>query len=179
MDEKAELFFATIPETPLGPIGVAASLKGLVALEIGVTDAGQWACPERGRRGARYSLSGSLPPVGLVPFPVREQLEQYFAGKLRAFDLPIDQDHFTPFQKIVLPRVMAVPYGETRTYGEIAAEVGRPAAARAVGRANATNPLAIIIPCHRLVGADGSLRGYAGGLALKAWLLALEHNAHG
>jgi O-6-methylguanine DNA methyltransferase len=162
----ADFWIELIPQTPLGPIGVAASSKGLVALEIGVTDVVHW--------GARYSHWGPAVPDGRVPFPAAAQLAAYFAGTLRQFDLPADPGIFTPFQRRVLPLVSAVPYGETRTYGGIAAEMGRPGAARAVGRANAANPLAIIIPCHRLVGADGGLRGYAGGLHLKRWLLDHE-----
>jgi methylated-DNA-[protein]-cysteine S-methyltransferase len=145
---------------------MAASERGLVAVAIGVADEVQW--------GARYSHWGSAAPGGRVPFAVADQLAAYFAGTLRQFDLPVDPGIFTPFQRRVLPLVSAVPYGETRTYGQIAAALGNPRAQRAVGRANATNPLAIIIPCYRLVGADGGLRGYAGGLHLKRWLLDHE-----
>jgi AraC family transcriptional regulator, regulatory protein of adaptative response / methylated-DNA-[protein]-cysteine methyltransferase len=104
---------------------------------------------------------------------LRQQLDQYFSGRRQSFDLPLSL-HSTAFNQKVWRQVVTIPYGQTRTYGQIAAEIHSPLAVRAVGRANGLNPLAIIIPCHRLVGADGSLRGYGGGLERKQALLALE-----
>ena len=101
------------------------------------------------------------------------QLEEYFAGNRKQFDLPLAPKG-TDFQKRVWKALTDIPYGETRTYGEIAAAVGSPKAARAVGMANNKNPLGIIVPCHRVVGADGKLVGYAGGMEKKEWLLNLE-----
>lgn len=101
------------------------------------------------------------------------QLEEYFAGKRKNFDLPLAPKG-TDFQKKVWKALTDIPYGETRTYGEIAAVVGNPKAARAVGMANNKNPIGIIVPCHRVVGADGKLVGYAGGMEKKEWLLNLE-----
>lgn len=103
-------------------------------------------------------------------------LREYFAGRRRAFPLEIAWGALPPFQRKVLQATAAIPYGETRTYGQVAAAVGKPRAARAVGRALATNPMPIVIPCHRVVSADGRLRGYSGlgGLTTKARLLALE-----
>jgi methylated-DNA-[protein]-cysteine S-methyltransferase len=101
------------------------------------------------------------------------QLREYFAGQRRAFDVPV-APRGTPFQRAVWDAMVAIPYGETRTYQELATALGRPAAARAVGRASAGNPIPIVIPCHRLVGRDGSLRGFGGGLPLKRVLLDLE-----
>ena len=101
------------------------------------------------------------------------ELRDYFAGTLRSFTAPLDL-RGTPFQRAVWKAVFAVPFGETRGYGEIAVALGKPAAARAVGHANGSNPLPIIVPCHRLVGADGALRGYGGGLPIKRWLLEHE-----
>lgn len=101
------------------------------------------------------------------------QLEEYFAGKRREFDLPL-QPQGTDFQKSVWQALREIPYGETASYGEIAAKIGNPKACRAVGMANNRNPIAIIIPCHRVVGAKGALTGYAGGLDKKEYLLKLE-----
>lgn len=104
------------------------------------------------------------------------QLAEYFAGSRRAFALPLTA-RGTAFQRAVWSALAAIPFGETRTYGELAEALGRPSAVRAVGGANARNPLSIVVPCHRVVGGDGSLTGYAGGLAAKEWLLAHERGA--
>ena len=101
------------------------------------------------------------------------QLEEYFAGIRAGFSLPLAPQG-TDFQKAVWRQLEAIPYGETRTYGQIAAALGKPKASRAVGGANHNNPIAIVIPCHRVIGANGSLTGYAGGLDLKEKLLHLE-----
>lgn len=103
----------------------------------------------------------------------KKQLDEYFAGERKAFDLPLAPKG-TDFQQKVWQALTEIPYGETRTYGEIAARVGNPKAARAVGMANNKNPIGIIIPCHRVVGAKGRLVGYAGGMEKKEWLLELE-----
>jgi methylated-DNA-[protein]-cysteine S-methyltransferase len=102
-----------------------------------------------------------------------EQLNEYFAGVRRAFSLPLDA-RGTPFQRAVWDALCEIPYGETRTYGQIAAAIGKPNAARAVGAACHTNPIAILIPCHRVVGASGALTGYAAGVEIKEYLLTLE-----
>ena len=104
------------------------------------------------------------------------QLEQYFAGERTEFDLDLDLDG-TPFEQRVWEEVRAIPYGHTATYAEIARRIGRPGASRAVGRANGRNPIAVIVPCHRVVGSDGSLTGYAGGIEMKRALLDLERRA--
>lgn len=106
----------------------------------------------------------------------RTQLAEYFAGQRRTFDLPLTLDG-TAFQRAVWQALRDIPYGETRPYGVLAVALGRPNAARAVGLANGKNPLSIIVPCHRLVGSDGSLTGYGGGLARKRYLLDLERGA--
>lgn len=102
-----------------------------------------------------------------------EQLRAYFAGQRRSFDLPLRMQG-TDFQLAVWRALLTIPYGETRSYAQIAAQIGRPKACRAVGLANGQNPLAIIVPCHRVIGADGSLTGYGGGLDMKRLLLDLE-----
>ncbi|WP_069886103.1 methylated-DNA--[protein]-cysteine S-methyltransferase [Streptomyces luteocolor] len=104
------------------------------------------------------------------------QLAAYFAGELTEFDLPLRLDG-TPFQRTVWHELRRIPYGETRTYGELAEALGRPGASRAVGLANGKNPIGVIVPCHRVVGADGSLTGYGGGLDRKQRLLAFEGGA--
>jgi methylated-DNA-[protein]-cysteine S-methyltransferase len=104
------------------------------------------------------------------------QLEQYFAGERTGFDVTLELVG-TPFERRVWEEVRAIPYGETATYAEIARRIGRPDACRAVGRANGRNPIAVIVPCHRVVGSDGSLTGYAGGIEMKRALLDLERGA--
>jgi methylated-DNA-[protein]-cysteine S-methyltransferase len=103
----------------------------------------------------------------------RRQLEAYFAGELRDFELEL-APRGTPFQLQVWSALRTIPYGTTASYGEIARAVGTPTAARAVGGANNRNPIAIVVPCHRVIGAGGALTGYGGGLPRKRWLLALE-----
>jgi len=105
---------------------------------------------------------------------MREQLEAYFAGERVEFDLPLNLDEATPFQRTVWQRLLEIPYAETISYGELAAQLGKPTAARAVGAANGRNPIAIIVPCHRVIGSAGSLTGYAGGLERKRFLLRHE-----
>ena len=107
---------------------------------------------------------------------VMVQIDAYMHKELNIFDIPINWDMMTPFQQTTLRAVNAIPYGETRSYGEIAAQIGQPQAQRAVGRANATNPIPLIIPCHRVIGHDGSLRGYGSGdgIKTKRWLLDFE-----
>jgi methylated-DNA-[protein]-cysteine S-methyltransferase len=103
----------------------------------------------------------------------RVELDEYFAGRRTSFDIPLDP-RGTPFQRVVWEALRAIPFGKTRSYGDLAAAIGRPKASRAVGAANGQNPIAIVIPCHRVIGADGSLTGYGGGMARKEWLLRHE-----
>ena len=104
---------------------------------------------------------------------VIDQLESYFAGERQSFDVPFEM-RGTPFQKSVWQQLLTIPYGETRSYGQLAQQIGNPAASRAVGAANGRNPLSLIVPCHRVIGAGGTLTGYAGGLDCKNYLLQLE-----
>jgi methylated-DNA-[protein]-cysteine S-methyltransferase len=109
-----------------------------------------------------------------APFAsVSSQLDEYFAGRRREFDVPMTL-HGNEFELRVWRELLAIPYAETTSYGDIARRIGRPGAARAVGVANARNPIAVIVPCHRVIGADGSLTGYGGGLPNKRFLLDLE-----
>jgi methylated-DNA-[protein]-cysteine S-methyltransferase len=104
---------------------------------------------------------------------VREQLAEYFAGERQTFDVPLAMEG-TEFQRAVWSALREIPYGETTSYGELARRLGRPEASRAVGAANGSNPIAVIVPCHRVIGADGSLTGFGGGLERKRTLLDLE-----
>ena len=108
----------------------------------------------------------------------RQQLEAFFAGELQAFDLPLHMSG-TPFQKQVWQGLLTIPYGTTISYAELAARIGRPGASRAVGAANGRNPIGIIVPCHRVIGANGSLTGYGGGLDRKEWLISHEASVLG
>lgn len=154
--------------TRLGPIWVAAGSQGLRVVTVpGGTREACLRLIERHSPGATLVDGGPLVEQAIA------ELEAYLAGRLRRFSVPLDLIG-TEFQRRVWEAVAAIPYGETATYQEIAVRIGRPRAARAVGAANAANPLAIVIPCHRLVGSDGSLTGYGGGLAMKRILLDLE-----
>ncbi|MBT7071520.1 MAG: methylated-DNA--[protein]-cysteine S-methyltransferase [Anaerolineae bacterium] len=102
------------------------------------------------------------------------QLREYLDGTRKQFNIQIDWSLLRSFQREALLATFAIPYGHTTTYGDLAQQLGRPRSARAIGRAEATNPMPIIIPCHRVLGADGKLRGYGGGLHVKKWLLQLE-----
>ena len=123
------------------------------------------------------------PQEGWQPDPtafdaVRHQLDAYFCGDLRAFSVPLDI-HGTEFQKKIWALLAAIPYAETRSYGEIARTLGTPGASRAVGAANGANPLPIILPCHRVIGRSGALTGFGGGLSTKTWLLQHEASMAG
>ena len=124
----------------------------------------------------RLSRPGEEGPTALLEETAR-QLREYFAGQRREFDLPL-RLRGTAFQMQVWQALQAIPYGEVRTYGEIARAIGKPKACRAVGMANHHNPISIIVPCHRVVGAGGSLTGYGGGLENKRFLLELEKRNH-
>ena len=149
-----------VVDGPLGPMTVVAQDGALAGLYL----SGQRHRPPVDRLGERDDAT--LPGL-------QEQLGAYFAGQLRTFDVPLAAVG-TPFQAEVWAALRAVPYGATTTYGALAATIGRPSAVRAVGAANGRNPVCLVVPCHRVVGADGSLTGYAGGLDRKRALLALE-----
>lgn len=163
------LFIGKIAHDRLGEVWVAVGEKGLAAVKIHTT--GQ----AFARMLAERWSAQVFPDEGRTA-EARSQLAAYLQGERKQFDIEIDWSVMTPFQEKVLRATCAIPRGETRSYGEIAAAVGNPRAARAVGRAQATNPMPLVIPCHRVIGADGGLHGYggAGGLQTKAWLLELE-----
>jgi methylated-DNA-[protein]-cysteine S-methyltransferase len=152
----------TVIGSPVGRLMLAATAQGLAAI--------LW---ERERPGrVRLSLAGSGAHHPVLAAAAR-QLDEYFAGTRTGFDLPLDPAG-TPFQQDVWRALRAIPFGATRSYAAIAQDIGRPGAARAVGAASGRNPLGLVIPCHRVVGAAGALTGFAGGLDVKAALLAHE-----
>jgi len=127
---------------------------------------------DRARSGGWSRARGGTPADAILE-RTRTQLEKYFAGATTTFDVPLGPDG-TPFQTRVWDALCMIPYGETISYGELARRLGEPKAMRAVGAANGRNPIPIIVPCHRVIGADGSLTGYGGGMERKRWLLAHE-----
>jgi methylated-DNA-[protein]-cysteine S-methyltransferase len=163
-----DLLVYTSMETSIaGKLWLAATEHGLCAIDFG---------GEESAFVARLQHAWGIRPLrdGGALQQTIYQLDEYFAGKRSSFDLPLDLRQVTPFRRQVLEATLAVPSGQTVTYGELAQRIGRPHAARAVGGAQATNPIPIIVPCHRVVGSDGSLTGYGGGMAVKEALLKLE-----
>ena len=154
--------------TPLAVVATAAG-GSLVALSL-------FASPAAARNAAPADAD-YRPDQAPLP-ELRRQLAEYFAGKRRDFALPLAPQG-TAFERGVWRTLVAIPYGETRSYAEVAMAIGRPTACRAVGRANGSNPIAVVIPCHRVIGSDGSLTGYGGGLELKRLLLDLEGAGRG
>lgn len=156
--------------TPIGTLTAVAGADGVCLLEF--SDAQERLCRQMERL---EKLSGQAIRPGDSPcFPIlQKQLDEYFDGKRRQFDLPLDIPG-SEFQKLAWRGLQAIPYGETRSYQQQATVLGRPQAVRAVAKANADNRLAIVIPCHRLKAKDGSLSGYGGGVWRKAHLLELE-----
>lgn len=151
----------TFVDSPVGPLFIAADDDGLRAIEFSenrhpIKRKDDW------RDGDNAMLRHA-----------RKQLDEYFAGKRRTFDLPLSPAG-TEFQRNVWTTLATIPYGETISYAQLASRVGKPSAMRAVGAANGRNPLPIVLPCHRVIGADGSLTGFGGGLPTKQFLLKLE-----
>ena len=148
-------------DSPVGPLLLAASDAGMHTIEF---------------QDAKHPVKrsdGWLESGHPLLRRAEEQLGEYFAGRRRSFDLPL-APLGTPFQRKVWEALAAIPYGTTASYGQLAARVGRPSASRAVGAANGRNPLPIVLPCHRVIGANGALTGFGGGLPTKQFLLRLE-----
>jgi len=173
-----ETIHSTTFISPVGPLFLAASDSGLVALEFDTRLPGQKTIRPNPRdlrsetrlakgEGFRFEESAAAMLVYV------RQLEEYFAGARREFTFPLDL-RGTEFQQACWRALLAIPYGETRSYGDIARAVGKPHGFRAVGMANNRNPLAIVVPCHRVIASDGTLCGYGGGLDVKRKLLELE-----
>jgi O-6-methylguanine DNA methyltransferase len=171
-----ETFHSTVVTSSVGQLFLAASDRGLVALEFDSRLPGQPTIRPNPRdlrterqKGASVHFEES---EALMRAYVRE-LEEYFAGERREFGFPLDL-RGTDFQLACWHALLAIPYGETRSYGDIARAIGRPHGFRAVGMANNRNPVAIVVPCHRVIASDGTLCGYGGGLDVKRKLLELE-----
>lgn len=150
-------------ESPVGPLMLAGEDDELAVVGFSTGDRAQ--TPKAGWERCDDAFENAA-----------AQLDEYFSGARRRFDLPL-RPAGTPFQLAVLEALRTIPYGETRTYAQVAKAVGKPRAARAVGAANARNPIPVIIPCHRVIGGDGSLTGFGGGMKAKRFLLALEAHA--
>jgi O-6-methylguanine DNA methyltransferase len=167
--EKSALYFGETGKTPIGNIWLAVTEVGLAAVAGGMS-----------RKEFEIHLIRRFHrPIEYDPGRVKEaavQVRNYLARKRKDFTLNIDWSVLRPFQQAVLKATREIPYGETRTYKEIAEKIQRPGAARAVGRAEATNPMPLVLPCHRVIGCDGKLHGYGFGRGLKTkeWLLQIE-----
>jgi methylated-DNA-[protein]-cysteine S-methyltransferase len=149
-------------DSPVGRLTLVATDEGVAGI--------LWPDERSGRVPLHIQARDDSHPVLME---TERQLREYFAGGRKVFALPLDLSG-TPFQRKVWNALLSIPFGETRTYGQIANRIGHPAAVRAVGAANGRNPVSIIAPCHRVIGADGTLTGFAGGLHAKAHLLAME-----
>ncbi|MFE0192114.1 methylated-DNA--[protein]-cysteine S-methyltransferase [Streptomyces sp. NPDC059008] len=164
-DDTAPLTHTVLTGTPVGPLTLVAAGEALTGLYM----------TDQRHRPPQESFGSPADP-GEPPFAAAiAQLQAYFRGASTTFDLPLAL-RGTPFQRRVWAALCTIPYGETLSYGQLAARIGAPSAARAVGLANGRNPIGIIVPCHRVVGADGSLTGYGGGLDRKRRLLAFERS---
>ena len=154
-------------DSPLGQLLVASSDRGIlrISYDANVDEHVDWLSHVVGRNVLRAPRQVE---------PVRRELDEYFEGRRQAFDLSVDLREVTPFTERVLMELARVPFGQTATYSDLATRAGNPKAARAVGMTMNRNPIPIVLPCHRIIGADGSLVGYAGGLDRKVALLTLE-----
>jgi methylated-DNA-[protein]-cysteine S-methyltransferase len=157
---NADAVYYDVMPSPVGPLRLVCDERGLRRI-----------CFARDRHPRAEDLQGTHAPARLAF--ARRQLEEYFAGERRSFELPL-RPQGTPFQLEVWEGLRTIPWGRTWSYAELAQAIGKPKAMRAVGAANGRNPLPIVVPCHRVIGADGSLTGFGGGIEIKARLLALE-----
>jgi O-6-methylguanine DNA methyltransferase len=170
IQERTAVVYWDEVSSPIGPCFVLATENGVcwtgtpgTPLEEGLVRTRRWLTFDR------VAQESQVKPLQQAI----QELRRYFAGEKIAFSCPLDL-RGTPFQISVWQALRDIPYGETRSYAEIAQTTGRPAAVRAVGAANGANPIAIIVPCHRVIGSNGTLTGYGGGLPTKSWLLSLE-----
>lgn len=169
-------------KTPVGTIQIYCTDNGVKELKISwQARSGEFGQRRENRKsgaaknGEQIANNGRTPATRIAS-QARRELQEYFAGRRREFSVPLDMAG-TVFQKKVWRALSEIPYGEVRSYGQIARSVKNPKASRAVGTANGSNPVAIIVPCHRVIAGDGSLGGYGGGLTNKTYLLSLEQTA--
>src|ERR1700678_1368494 len=160
-------------DSAIGPLFLAAAGRGLVALEFDARSPGQQSIRPNPRHLRKEKMGVAFEDSPHKMRPYVSQLDEYFAGQRREFTFPMDL-RGTDFQMACWRALLAIPYGETRTYADIARAVGKPSAFRAVGMANNRNPVAVVVPCHRVIASDGGLCGYGGGLDVKRKLLELE-----
>jgi len=170
-----ETLHCTTMHSAIGPLFLASSAEGLVALEFDARLPGQQSIrpSPRDLRREKEKKAFTFQDSPHLLRPYVSELEEYFAGQRREFTFSLDL-RGTDFQRACWRALLAIPYGETRTYADIARAVGKPNAFRAVGMANNRNPIAIVVPCHRVIASDGTLCGYGGGLDVKRKLLELE-----
>jgi methylated-DNA-[protein]-cysteine S-methyltransferase len=164
--EGRPLRFAMLEDTPVGVLGLAASERGLNHVTF-VKDEAEFLERLLAEHGDRPVLRAALDQA-------RRELERYFTGKRLVFDLPVDLTALSAFDRRVLAATARIPVGKVATYTDVAARAGNPRASRAAGNALHKNPVAIVVPCHRVLRTDGSLGGYGGGLPVKEWLLRHE-----
>lgn len=151
---------ALLHQTPCGPVVIAENGAAITHISL----------------GTMHHPSNTTGESSPLLAQAAAQLDEYFQGRRHAFDLPLAPQG-TAFEQSVWNALQTIPYGETRSYADMARQIGNPTACRAIGRANGRNPIGIVIPCHRVIGANGALTGYAGGLGIKQYLLELEQGA--
>jgi methylated-DNA-[protein]-cysteine S-methyltransferase len=163
------VYYGYAPRTRVGPLFVAVNDRGVVALDFGLSEQ-EFVARVSHRAKATLIRSDDVAAAAL------KQVQEYLAGRRTKFDLPLDMSAMSEFQRRVLTIALKIPRGKYLTYGDVAKAIGKPQASRAVGQALGHNPVPIVIPCHRVLGSDGSLHGYSGGggIQTKAWLLRLE-----
>ncbi len=163
------VYYGYAPRTRVGPLFIAVNERGLVGLDFGLSEQ-EFVARVAQRTKATLVRSDDQAAEAL------KQVQEYLDGKRTSFDLPLDMSRMSEFQRRVLSIALKIPRGKYLTYGDVAKAIGRPQASRAVGQALGHNPVPIVIPCHRVLGSDGSLHGYSGGggIRTKAWLLRLE-----
>ena len=170
MKQSSRIIYYTELESPIGYVTIASTAKGICWIDFGKH---KDTLPSLQRWAKRWANTDQFVLAQNELDHVKHQLVEYFENKRESFDLPIDL-YGTPFQKLVWQSLLTIPYGEVRSYKDIAIQISAPKAVRAIGGANHQNPVPIIVPCHRVIGTNGNLVGYGGGVEIKKFLLELE-----